>query len=135
VISVDRAPFRLLAALAWTMAWGLRTSVVRMLDALSMAEPNVAFWTSVVVSIAGAAGLVVSVAVLAESGFARFVVVTALAVFAAVLAPGVSTGDPASVVLLGVHLVAAVLVWRTSLAEKNDRSNLQGQSGTRIGVN
>ncbi len=117
------------------MAWGLRTSIARMLDAVAAASPTVAFWTNIVVAIAGASALVVSVAVLADSGFGRFVVITSLLVFAGIVAPAASAGEPVAVLLLGAHLVSALLVWRTSLAEATDRSNLEGQSGTRIGVN
>ena len=83
----------------------------------------------------GPHALVVGLAVLAGSGFARFVVVTTLLVFVSVEASGVAAGDPVAVTLVAVHLVAATLVWRTSLTPKSDRSNLDAQSGTRIGVN
>jgi hypothetical protein len=134
MISLDRAPFRLLIALAWAAAWGLRTVVVRMLDALTTTAP-VAVYLDVGVAVAGAAALIVGLAVLAGSGFARFVVVTALLVFTAVEAGAATAGDPVAVTLVAVNLAAATLVWRTSLADKADRSNHDVRTGTRIGVN
>ena len=134
MVSIDRAPFRLLLALAWAAVWGLRTVAVRTLDALTTTAP-VAVYTDVAVAVAGAAAMVVGLAVLTGSRFARFVVVTTLFVFVSVEASGVAAGDPFAVGVVATHLVAAVLVWRTSLTPKSDRSNLDAQSGTRIGVN
>lgn len=134
MVSLDRAPFRLLIALAWTVVWGLRTVVVRTFDALTATAP-IAVYTDVTVAVAGAAAMVVGLAVLTGSRFARFVVVTTLLVFVSVEASGVAAGDPFAIGVVAVHLVAAALVWRTSLAPKSDRSNLERKSGTRIGVN
>lgn len=134
MISLNRAPFRLLIALAWAAAWGLRTVIVRMLDALTTTAPA-AVYLDVAVAVAGAGALVVGLAVLAGSGFARFVVVTALLVFTAVEAGAATAGDPVAVTLVAANLVAAALVWRTPLADKADRSPHEASTGTRIGVN
>jgi hypothetical protein len=134
MVSLDRVPFRLLLALAWAVVWGLRTVAVRTFDALTATAPT-AVYLDVAVAVTGAAAMVVGLAVLTGSRFARFVVVTALLVFVAVEAPGVAAGAPLAVAVVAAHLVAAVLVWRTSLAPKSDRSNLDARSGTRIGVN
>lgn len=136
MVSLDCVPFRLLLALAWAVVWGLRTVAVRTFDALTATAPT-AVYLDVAVAVVGAAAMVLGVAVLSGSGsgFARFAAVTAFFAFLAVEAPALAAGAPVAVVVAAAHLVAAVLVWRTPLASKTDRSNLDVESGTRIGVN
>ncbi len=134
MISTDRAPFRLLIAIAWAFAWGLRTVIARIINALTAATPA-GLYLDVGVAVVGAAAMVVGLAVLSGSRFARFVVVVALLVFVAVEVPALAAGAPVAAVVAAAHLLAAVLIWRTPLASKTDRSNLDAESGTRIGVN
>jgi hypothetical protein len=107
-----RPSFVLVAAVAWSVLWGVRTLGVRSLDALT--ANSLAVYPHVGVAAVGAVAVLAGAKVARGGLVARGVLVLSLVVFAAVEVPAVVAGSPTAVAVVATHLASVAAVVRAA---------------------